>query len=492
MISRSGAVLLSCAAALALGGCFAERREPKSPGVAVWVGAGSIAPDAAVLARLAEQGVTEYFVEAARLAWDGPRPRLEPVPARRAPRRDRTSLVIVGTWPAVEVDAGEAASALAQAIQGLRLSAERDGRLPVGVHFDVEAGGALAGYGRTLAKLRREMDARLYLSATVARADLGREELADLVEALDFAVVFAYGQRPGEPEDPDAWDLQAVEATVSRLDALGRPYMLGAVTVGTATWRDRSGRARGNSAELDLAALVRTPKLELKRGFSLEGIDRQVYEFRARSPVVVGSWAMSAGESVRVARAATSNLEEFLRRCGAWQTGALLGPLFWRLPTPTERMSISAANLADALAPEASVPALEIVVERPSAGREEWRLVLTLVSGNDESTDLAFFDSNYVDLSVRHARITEVDPGAFARFELAAGGERKTMRALREADALRLFVPIVEGRQRLATGPITLLLTGPEPTVRTAGSFLLTDGRTADLEAREWTFAAAR
>jgi hypothetical protein len=155
-------------------------------------------------------------------------------------------------------------------------------------------------------------------------------------------------------------------------------------------------------------------------------------------------------------------------------------------------MSLSVANLADALAPEASLPELEILVERPSARRDEWQVVLTLVSGNDESTDLAFFDSNYIDLSIGHARIAEVEPGDFARFELSAGGERATMRALREADMLRLFAPIVEGRQRLSTGPITLRLTGKEATVRTAGSFLLTDGRTAVLEAREWSFAPAR
>ena len=492
MTPRTGALLLTLAAALASGGCFAERRAPKPPGTAVWIGAASNAPDAAGLGRLADQGVTEYFVEAARLDWDGGRPRVRPVPPSRAARQDRTTLVISGTWPVAEIDVEAAASELAQALAGLRLTAERDGRLPVGVHFDVDAGAALPGYGRALARLRREMDARLYLSATVTRAEIERPELAELAEAVDFLVVFAYGQRPGEPEDPDAWDLQAVEAGVRRLDALGRPYLLGAVTVGTAIWRDRSGKTRGTSAELDLAELVREPRLELKRGFSLEGIDRQVYEFRARSPLVVGAWALSSGESVRVVRAATSNVEELLRRVGVWQAGGLLGPVFWRLPSASERMSLSAANLADALAPEASLPELEILVERPSARRDEWQVVLTLVSGNDESTDLAFFDSNYIDLSIGHARIAEVEPGDFARFELSAGGERATMRALREADMLRLFAPIVEGRQRLSTGPITLRLTGKEATVRTAGSFLLTDGRTAVLEAREWSFAPAR
>ncbi len=52
-----------------------------------------------------------------------------------------------------------------------------------------------------------------------------------------------YGQRPGEAEDPRAWDLEAVEESFRRLEALERPYFTGAVTLGTATWRGRGGDA---------------------------------------------------------------------------------------------------------------------------------------------------------------------------------------------------------------------------------------------------------
>jgi hypothetical protein len=287
--------------------------------------------------------------------------------------------------------------------------------------------------------------------------------------------------------------LQTVEADVHRLEALERPYYLAAVTVGTAVWRDRRGRVNESSSSLDMSALVRETRFELKRGFSLEGIDRQVYEFRARSAVEVGEWKLAAGDSVRVVRAATSNVEEFLRRCGAWGAEHLLGPLFWRLPEPGERLALTAANLADALAPNPSQPQLDLLVERDADARRDWRLRITLVNHNDEASDLAFFDANWVELSVSGARIADVHHGQFARFELYHEGQRETMRALREADAVRFWAPIIEGRQRMMSGPLQLVRTGKEPPkIRTSGRFILTDGSMFEIPAREWSFEGAR
>jgi hypothetical protein len=488
--SRPAAAALA-AALLALG-CFGERREPKAPGAAIWIGARSQAPERAVLDRLASLGVGEHFVESARLSWQAGRPVLESAAAPRVARQERTTLVVAGPWPSAAPDADAAARALAEGIQGLRVEAERAGRLPVGVHFDLADGVAGAGFAATLRELRKALDEQLYLSASVGPADLGRESTAEALRPLDFVVAFLYGQRPGEAEDAAAWDLQAVEGRVRTLEALGKPYFLVASTIGGASWRGRDGSPKASSSELDLGALVRDVRLELKRGFSLEGVDRQVYEFRARSPLEVGGWKLGASESVRVVRAATSNVEEFLRRVGAWDSEHRLGPLFWRLPAANERLSMTAANLADALAPDPSRPQLDLLVERSAADRQTWTVRLSLVNGNDEGTDLGFFDSNYVDLSVEGASVFEVDPGGFARFEQSYQGRKDVMAALRSADRVRFFAPVVEGRERLTSGPIVLRLAEQrkDAVVRTGGRFLLTAGEYLDLEEREWTFGS--
>lgn len=488
---RLAGALVCCASTLA---CFGSRREPRAPGAAVWVGVGSEAPTTPQLERLAGQGVTDYFVEAARLEWSGSRPRLEAVKAPRLPRRERTTLVVSGAWPAGGVDPKEAAAELARGIQGLVIAAEGAGRAPIGVHFDLDASGAPSDYARTLESLREELDGRLELSASFGPPQLADAEAAKrLADPLDFLVAFLYGQRPETDEDARAWDLQSVEVAVRGLERLDRPYYLAAVTVGTASWRKRGGGVEATSTRLDLSALVRESRLELKRGFSLEGIDRQVYEFRAKAPVEVSGWKLAPNESVRVVRAATSNVEEFLRRCGAWGAERLLGPLFWRLPEPGERLALTAANLADALAPNPSLPVLELEVERDTEARRDWRLRVTLANGSDEPTDLAFFDANWVELSVAGARIADVHHGQFARFELYHEGERATMRALREADTVRFWAPIVEGRQRMMSGPIQLVRTGREaPKVRTSGRFILTDGTIVEVAPRDWTFEGAR
>ncbi len=476
----------------ALCGCFGDRRDPKSPGLSIWLGGDSTAPDLAGLERLAAQGVTEYFVEAARVTWSGSSSRLESLAVPRMARREKVTLVIVGEAPSDTVDVAAAAATLAAGIDGLRVEAERAGQLPVGVHFDLATGRSLGAYATLLDGVREKLEERLYLSASLDRAALASPEAIALTAPLDFLVAFLYGQRPGELEDPTAWDLQEVERHLPALAALDRKWLLGVTTIGSATLRDRGGRPRGSTSELDLGTLVRNGALELKRGFSLEGVDRQVYEFRAKSATRLASWDLGPGESVRVVRAATSNIEELLRRSGAWASEDFLGQLFWRLPATNERLSLTAANLAEAAAADPARPALDLVVERLAADRKTWQLRATLTSGNDEGTDLAFIDANFIELEVTGGHFAEVETGDFSRFDLYFQGDRATMRALREPDKVRLSAPFVEGRQRLSSGPILLRLTEREAVVTSGGTFMLTDGEMVELEQREWAFGPGR
>lgn len=490
--SRTGrdlvALALSVVTLVAVGACGGGRREARAPGAAVWLSGRAAPMDLPVLDRLRTGGVADFFVEAAGVEWSGGGARLELHDLPRLPRRERVTLVVAGERPPAGLDATAAARQLASAIEGLRLAAEGAGLLPTGVHFDGAADGGLAETTSLMAKLRGELDGRLHLSVGIGRGDLDDPDLPKLAGEVDFLVAFLYGQRPGEPEDARNWDLQEVEKGVNRLEQLARPYYLVAASAGSASLRDRRDAPRGISTALELGSLVRDGRLELKRGFSLEGIDRQVYEFRAKAPVSVGDWQLAPGESVRVVRAATSNLEEFLRRCGAWGTERMLGPLFYRLPEPGERLVLSASNLAAALDPEPSRPRIELAVEPLESGPGSRTVRLRLVSHNDESTDLAFFEANFVEVSVTGARIADAEPGDFARFELSRDGERSTMQALRQADTVRLWVPWVDGRQELVSGPIEIVPSGrDEPGIFSSGRFALTDGTILTLERRAWS-----
>lgn len=472
--------------ALALGACFGGDAPPKPPGSALWIDPQSGELDAATQNRLAALGLREIFLEAAELSWDGG-PHLGERTWARVPRRTPTTLVISGAWRPGDRGAEKTAEALEPVLRSLRIEAEQEGLLPVGVHFRVAPGEQGEHYAKTLRALRKAFAGQLFVSSQLDRRQLAAPETREIAEACDFVVSFLYGQRPGEPEDPSAWDLTAVERNFQLLDGLGRPYLVGAVTVGSATWRGKDGGAKANTTELALGELLRVRGLELQPGFSLEGIDRQVWEFGTRSGAMVGGWKLAPGERVRVVRTATSYVEELRRRVGAWESPRRLGEVFYRLPRPEERLSLSAENLEDVLSPSPARPALAIGLEVLARSERRWTVRLRLENQSSENTEISFLDNNYAELSVADATIGEVDPGEFQRFELYFGEETHTMRALRNADRVRLYLPLLEGGQEAVSGAINLRPTsGATPHVATRALFLLPDGRQLELAPQGW------
>lgn len=475
--------------AVLFSGCFGGSRPSKAPGSAIWLTPDSAALEAAAGSRLAALGLREVFVDAARIEWQG-NPHLRSVAWPDVPRGTATTLVVAGRWTPGDRPPDGLATVLVSELSTLRVAAEQRGAKVVGYHFEVDPGSAIESYTQSLDRLRTLLGSGFFVSAGIDRRSLEDPGARSIAEAVDFVVCRIYGQEPEEAEDPTAWDLEAVESSFRKLEALGRPYLTGAVTLGGATWRGRSGEAKAVTTGLKLGDLVWNRSLELRPGFSLQGIDRQVWEFGARAAVRIGEWELAPRESIRVVRTATPYLEEFRRRLGAWESPHRLGDLYFRLRRDNEGLSLSVDNLADVLAPEPAAPALELSVERYAQSSTRWRLRLHLANRSSEGTDLAFFDSNYVLLQVRGATIGEVDPGAFQRVELFAGGEKGTMRALRETDTVRLYLPLLEERQEVATGEIELRLAQKNPAITTSATFLSPDGHEIVVAPQEWSFEA--
>lgn len=468
-------------------GCLGGSRPEKAGGSALWLTSDSGAFDAATQSRLSELGTKEVYLDAAELDWNGG-VRLHRIKAPAIPRRTPTTLVISGRWLSGDRPPEQLSTALLSELSGLRIVAEQDGLLVTGFHFEVEPGASAESYANTLKRLRSGLGKSTYLSAGLDRRALEGPHAQAIADAVDYFVCMIYGQRPGEAEDPTAWDLQAVEENFRRLEALGRPYFIGAVTMGTATLRGRSGETKATSTAFSLRELIQARNLELKPGFSLQGIDRQVWEFVARGPGQVGEWSLATGDSIRVVRTATPFLEELRRRIGASESPNRLGEIFYRLRRENERLSLSIDNLADVLAPDAAAPVLELAVEKVSASEHRWLVKLRLANRSSESTDLAYFDSNFVLLEVAGATIGGVEPGEFQRFELLADGEKGTMRSYREANAVRFFLPLVEEHQEAASGTIELKLAQRTPKITLSANFLLADGKALTVAPREWQF----
>lgn len=476
----SGVVVVLATVALAVAflaaGCSkGAKRLNKDPGSALWLASGAELTFGEI-DELREVGVSELFVEAGRLGWEGSAPRIQTQPMLSMPRRAGMTLVVSGGWFVGDLEPEAAATALWNELARLEGEARRQNVEAVGFHFDVNASGALESYAATLSALQSELPDDLFLSATVARSWIGREGLAEVAAAVDFVVPFLYGQRPGEGMDiSDAWDLQEVEATLRSLGELDRDYMLAVVTLGRVIHLGGDGTWKGESFEIPVSALVDNRALELASGFSLEGIDRLVYTFHAKGRTRVGEWEVEPGDQLRAVRLSGYHLEELERQASAFGLEHYLGTLYYRLAGADERMAVDRESLVAALGPEP-------VVARPEAHLEEagrGRVRVVLENAGPEATDLLPIGRyNFVELEVKGGTFGKVDAGDFARYDILRRDEKgEVVRAFRNVPIVHLYTPILESGERMESGPIEVNGVGLDA-VKVTGQFVVPGGTT--------------
>ncbi len=488
--ARAGAGILPVLLLAALG-CGPGAGPPKGRFTAVWVARASAPLTARELESLGAAGVNELFFEVATLDASSDPPALREAFARPLPRAFPATLVVTGTWNRPEARAGALAEAWAARLDALALAAERLGATPVGVHF--ELAGADGKLAPVLAALRRRLHGRYFVSAGLERDAVGGEAAAKIAGAVDFVTLFAYGQAPEEREDPARWDLERTAETLGAAARLKRPYAAGAWTLASARLRGREDAGGDPAQGVSLAQLLRRPGLDPRPGTVLEALNRQVVEVVARRPQRLGAWDLAAGDSVRVVRAATPDLEAFLAALPP-AGEARIGVVLRALPAPADALSLGPDSVAEALLPGAAEPNLEVRVEELPASGERFRFRVVLSNRGAEPTDLASAGANRLELRLAGGVLGAVAPGDFAGWEqLWQGRESRTLRALREADTLRLSTPFVGAGERLASGPIEVRRRGGgAPTLRVGGTFLLASGRILNLPELEWSFGSQR
>ncbi|HEX4955560.1 MAG TPA: hypothetical protein VF017_19380 [Thermoanaerobaculia bacterium] len=472
--NRAFLVVLAAALALHCGG--QGKRLAKPARSVLWVTSGT-EPSFAELTNIEPFGISETFVEAGRLSWQGTAPSVAPLPLPSLASRRSVTLVLRGVWASGELDAAGTARALARSFEAMAGAARAKNLDAIGLHLDVDAGESLRSLATTAAELRKQLDPKVYLSATLSRRVLASEEAKALAKAVDFVVAFLYGRRPGESDDKAAWDLEKVEAGMKRLEELDRPYLLGVVTVGRAFHLDRGGQALAETTRLKLSDLAHNEALELASGFSLEGIDRVVYTFRAKVPTRVGDWRVEPQQGVRVVGLTTHYIEELERRLGALGLDHFLGTAYYRYVSPEEGLSMSLANLAQARSAEAPPIGLKVYREGEggSASRPRFRVVVE--NPGDDRTDILFLGNNFVEVEVSGGTIAKVDPGAFRRYELLRRTEDGELeRDYREARVLRLFTPMLDRRDRRESGAIEIVGKGAAPKIAIRASFVVPGG----------------
>lgn len=452
-----------------------ERPTRKSVSAAVWVNSSSEALQPNVVSALKEAGVEELFVQAARFdAASG-----EVVPTTEQvtwPGSISCTIAISGNFRGTE-DPAATADRILETFRELQSKIEQDDNLVVGLHLDFTTVDSFEAYGLLLQELRKKLSQKLFLSVTVQRSWLGNELLKPTLESADFFVPFLFGQRIDEKEEPAAWDLASIERSLHAADALERPYLMGIIDLGTATWSNKAGAVKERVTRISMKELVRNPDLQLRPGFSLEGTNRRVYTFEAQKPSNAAGWSLASGDTVRIVRVAASDLEELLRRLDLWANPNRIGQLYYRIPNSEERLSFGAESLAAALKMDSKSLDLscEVAVQRRT-GRG-WLVRFSLINSSGGFSELALLDNNFLEVQIESGYFgTKASAGDFQRYDLLKEINGNRERTFRSPDILRLYAPMLEGQQQVVSGDIEVI-TSSAPTFRISGSFLLPEGK---------------
>ncbi len=262
---------------------------------------------------------------------------------------------------------------------------------------------------------------------------------------------------------------------------------MGIVVRGVATLV-RGGAEVGEIPGATLADLAWNRQLRLRHGFSLEGVDREVYAFTADGPTRIAGTHLAAGDDVRVVGTSTAHIQELRRQIAGWKLEHCLGELYYRLPHAGEALTLSAASLVRAGGEGTALPDPRVIVTKVSTSPGRVVVQLTLENRSSEGSDIGQVDSNFVEVWALGGAFGDVRQGQFYRYDLyAPAANGQLVRNIRYPTVLRFYAPVLPAGGRIESGPIEVrtVRSGLED-LRVRASFLAPYGGTGELPATSW------
>ncbi len=460
-------VLVLCAAAA----CSRQARTPQPlpplRGDAVWLADGIGPGDPGVEQALAKFHCAAVFLPARRIlrteaGWSGSEVAAPLRPFSRIP----VVLVI-----SAESDPLEGSPKERQKRFGAFLAKEIEAavsRRPAfgplrGVHLDIPFSDATAQAHAVALK-----EARSLLSHGLSRAGQGGPRLP-----RDVALTWSLRRPPPNEKKPR----EAVQALASRTDgfvafvfgddngadpaftdSLGKLWWAGYEPAGAGVVRRTSGESGPRVPDGALDPLTNDPRLELVQEVPWNEEKGWEFTLRATRSAVAGGLTLAAGDSVTFA---LPSLADMLARFGSdrarrrFARGRLV--VFQGTSDAARLFPISA--LADALAGHRGAPDLQIW-ESPE-GRQ---LRVGAENGNVHAS-LVSRVQNWVEVDLAPARVWDVEPGAFDRWEVYDGSGRPVSPG--RASRVRLFETLVAPLERFAPARLQVRGTLPSPCCRT-------------------------
>ena len=386
-------------ALLAVGGCRGGAERGRAAGSAAWMDAAAAPLEVADLARMEGGGIGELFVEAASLDWQGGQPQVAPLQLPRPGRRSHATLVLRGDWPTAT---GRRRCCGAVAGDGPRRGHAPRRRKQPGVAGWHPRPAGRAGQGRRRARRCLAGGARAYAAALgdATRDALAAEGIAGAHPTPPTSSSrFSTAARRGTGRCPRRGTSEG-QAGAAQLEKLEEPFLVGVVVRGVATLV-RRGALVEEIAGASLGELAWNRQLRVRHGFSLEGVDRQVYSFTAHEPTRVGETRLLVGDDVRVVGTSTAHVQELRRQIAVWKLEHCLGELYYRLPRPGEALTLDAANLARVGGETPALPVPRVTVTKLAVSPGRVVVKLLLENASSEGSDLGHVDNNFVELWAR-------------------------------------------------------------------------------------------
>lgn len=299
----------------------------------------------------------------------------------------------------------------------------------------------LSRKGDAASPLARGVSLTLSLRNRPPTDDEEKDALRALTSRTDGIVAFVFGG--DNAADP------------SFTDSLGKPWWAAYDSRTTGAIRDSSGERSARAPESMLDRLTEDPRSDFRHELPWNSDRGAEFSLKASRPIRLGAFALAAGDSVVFSQPSLPDLVARLRAALPGRLGRGRVVVFGE--TSDSGRVFPVAALADVLAGRPAAPALRASVEKGDGSR-------LLRVGAENATPHASAASrveNWIEIDVGPARVGDVEPGGFDRWE--AYDEKGRPVSPGRASRVRLYETFVAPFERFEPARIRVKGSIPSP-----------------------------
>ena len=342
------------------------------------------------------------------------------------------------------IDPGTMANAIGAAFGEDLRRARNDGADVRGLQLDIDfPTSLLPRYEQTLIAIRPEIHPGTELSITGLPTWLDSPSLNSVLQNVDFWVPQFYG---GEIPTRSSQEIpisspESITYFVNKARQIDKPFYAGLAAYSVALLYNASGELINLRGDMNPAAIVSDPNLELINQHSFASAERR-YAFRAKVNGVIDGLNLRAGDVLVIDLPSSETLRIAARIARRLSGKKLLGICVFRLPATDDPATLNVAQVTDALNDQDPSPLIYV-------GLEQLPQHAAIVEIKNGGTVSPILGSLKVDLLVPAGSFKEISARPGMSLQPLCGEEQPCSE--RRADRLRLTIDFLAPGQKLTT-----------------------------------------